>query len=278
MRLSQSDPVWSTHPRFGGEHRLSAYVYGALTDHAYPLNSPRPERLLSFSSAPSLPILNPSSLIQNSRREAYDWAAAVTVATALKSIVGYILGSVYAALMLFGFLGGCVIKTTLTKRRRREGKLGWRCRETMLLPFFPRPHPPHPRSLFLRAGIIYRKSVEMWASCHSRSGAGGCMEGGGSVLLVSGLHFVSITEVISINQWVCTQIMGRKWHKLPCASSISNGFVEIRFFYPCRTCSCSRAMSAVSRLLYQAVSVVTLKSQGTGWLIRVLLQKHVVFG
>ncbi len=45
------------------------------------------------------------------------------------------------------------------------------------------------------------------------------MEGGGSVPVVSGLHFVSITKVISINQWVCTQIMCRK-DKLLCASSI----------------------------------------------------------
>ncbi len=63
------------------------------------------------------------------------------MATVLKSIVGYILVSVYAALMLFGFLGGCVIKTTLSERRRREGKLGWRCHEAMFLPFFP-PHNP----------------------------------------------------------------------------------------------------------------------------------------
>ncbi len=193
---------------FGGEPHLSAHVYETLTDHAYLLNSPRPERLLSFSSAPSLPI-------QNSCCEAYDWAAAVTVATVQKSIVGYILVSVYSALMLFGFLGGCIIKTTLSERRQREGKLVWRCHESMFLPFFP-PHNPRPHSLFLRAGIIYRKSVEIWGSCHSRSGVGACMEGGGSVPLVSGLHFVSITKVISINQWGCTQIMCRRQQPTVC--------------------------------------------------------------
>lgn len=197
---------------FWGEHRLSAHVYGALTDHAYPLNSSKPERLLSFSSAPSLPIHNPSSLIQNSCCEAFDWAAAVTVATALKSIVDYILGSVYAALMLFGFVGGCVIKTTLSERRRQEGKLPWsHVSSTPILV---------PSSFGL--GSFTVRVLRCEARAIRGQGLGDAWKEE-AAFPVSGLYFVSITEVISINQWFWAQIMGRKWHKLPCASSISNG-------------------------------------------------------
>lgn len=71
VRLSLSDTVWRTGPCFGGEHSLSAHVYGALTAHAYPLNSPRPERMLSYSSAPflkNLPIHSYSAYPPPSKR------------------------------------------------------------------------------------------------------------------------------------------------------------------------------------------------------------------
>lgn len=108
-------------------------------------------------------------------------------------------------------LGGCVIKTTPSERRWRVRKLWWWCHVSSILSF---PLPCFFPSILIPSSLgLGSLSVRVLRCvlCHSRSRVWGCMEGGGSVLLVSGLHFVSITEVISINQWACTHIMGRKW-------------------------------------------------------------------